>query len=224
MKRKAGILARLVVLGVVVYLGGRLCAQQPVAPPAQPTPTRIGMVNMVEVVKNYKKAQNLEAELRRLQQEWENKLKPFRDQANALKNLKVLELSQTQVTDAGAKELAALQNLTTLDLGHTKVTDEGVKALATLRNLTALDLCGTKVTDVGLKELVGLEGFTTLGLSRTAVTDAACVSPRRNRPQRLGLFFCRGRAGFDVSLGLSGHWAGATAAGIKVTGRNRVSS
>jgi len=84
-KRKAGILARLVVLGVVVYLGGRLCAQQPVAPPAQPTPTRIGMVNMVEVVKNYKKAQNLEAELRRLQQEWENKLKPFRDQANALK-------------------------------------------------------------------------------------------------------------------------------------------
>jgi len=84
-KRKAGILVGLAVLGMVAYLGTRVWAQQP-APPAQAAPTRIGMLNMVEVVKNYKKAQNLEGELRRLQQEWENKLKPFRDQMMALKS------------------------------------------------------------------------------------------------------------------------------------------
>jgi Skp family chaperone for outer membrane proteins len=83
-KRKAGLLAGLVVLSVVAYLESRVRAQQPVQPP-QAAPTRIGMLNMVEVVKNYKKAQNLEGDLRRTQQDWENKLKPFRDQANALK-------------------------------------------------------------------------------------------------------------------------------------------
>jgi Skp family chaperone for outer membrane proteins len=84
-KRKAGALVGLVVLGMATYLGSRGGAQQPAQPAAQPAPTRIGMLNMVEVVKNYKKAQNMESELRRLQQEWENKLKPFRDQMNALK-------------------------------------------------------------------------------------------------------------------------------------------
>jgi Skp family chaperone for outer membrane proteins len=85
-KRKASILVGLVVLGVAAYLGTRVGAQQPAQPAAQqPAPTRIGMLNMVEVVKNYKKAQNMESELRRVQQEWDNKLKPFRDQMNAFK-------------------------------------------------------------------------------------------------------------------------------------------
>jgi len=74
MKTTAGSLAGLVVLGIAAYLGSRVPAEQP-APAA---PTRIAMVNMVEVVKNYKKAQNLEAELHRRQQGWENALKPIR--------------------------------------------------------------------------------------------------------------------------------------------------
>lgn len=83
MKRKIGILAGLAILGTALYVGNHLSAQQPA--PQQPAPTRIGVINLVEVMKNYKKAQNMEGELRRLQQEWENKLKPFRDQMNALR-------------------------------------------------------------------------------------------------------------------------------------------
>jgi Skp family chaperone for outer membrane proteins len=83
-KSKAGILAGLVVLGVAVYLGSRLAAQQPAPAPAPPT--HIGILNMVEVIKGYKKAQNMEANLRQLQTDWENKLKPFRDQMMALQN------------------------------------------------------------------------------------------------------------------------------------------
>ena len=45
-----------------------------------------------------------------------------------LKNLTDLRSDNTQVTDAGLKELAALKNLSTLDLwSGTKVTDAGVE-------------------------------------------------------------------------------------------------
>jgi Skp family chaperone for outer membrane proteins len=60
----------------------RVGAQTPQQPPP---PTRICILNMLEVMKNYKKAQNMELELRRVQTDWENKLKPFRDQANILR-------------------------------------------------------------------------------------------------------------------------------------------
>lgn len=40
-----------------------------------------------------------------------------------------LDLSTTQVTDPGLKDLAGLKSLQTLDLGYTAVTDAGVKAL-----------------------------------------------------------------------------------------------
>ena len=51
------------------------------------------------------------------------------------------------------KELAALKNLRTLDLTFTQVTDAGLKDLAGLKSLRALDLSDTRVTRTGLKEL-----------------------------------------------------------------------
>ena len=64
-----------------------------------------------------------------------------------------LNLSGTQVTDAGLKELAGLKNLHTLNLNFTPVTDAGLKELADLKNLHTLDLSFTAVTDAGLAEL-----------------------------------------------------------------------
>ena len=64
-----------------------------------------------------------------------------------------LNLSGTQVTDAGLKELDGLKNLHTLHLGGTKVTDRGLKELVGLKNLHTLDLSFTAVTDAGLAEL-----------------------------------------------------------------------
>ena len=49
-----------------------------------------------------------------------------------------VDLSRTQVTDAGLKELVALKNLTTLNLGSTQVTDAGLKELAALKQLATL--------------------------------------------------------------------------------------
>lgn len=87
-KRTVGILTGLAALGVMAYFGSFLWAQAPAQPTGQPTAQpagRIGILNMVEVLKNYKKFANTEAQLRQLQQTLEKRLEPYRAQANALK-------------------------------------------------------------------------------------------------------------------------------------------
>ncbi len=51
---------------------------------------------------------------------------------------------------AGLKELKQLQNL---DLSQTQVTDAGLEDLATIKGLTVLRLSRTKVTAAGVGEL-----------------------------------------------------------------------
>jgi internalin A len=82
------------------------------------------------------------------------------------------ELTSSDVTDAGLKELAKLKNLTTLHLAGTEFTDDWLKELAKFKDLTALDLSGTKVTDAGLKELATLNNLTALDVSETRITNA----------------------------------------------------
>jgi hypothetical protein len=65
-----------------------------------------------------------------------------------------LDLSSTQVTDAGLKELSCrLNNLTVLGLWDTQVTDAGLTSLADLKSLTKLVLERTQVTAKGVTEL-----------------------------------------------------------------------
>src|SRR5262249_48678874 len=65
----------------------------------------------------------------------------------------VLDLSGTDVTDAGLKQLAKLKNLTKLDLRDTKVTPEGLKRLAPLKKLTLLRLSEGQMSDANLQVL-----------------------------------------------------------------------
>jgi hypothetical protein len=81
-----------------------------------------------------------------------------------------LDLSRSDVTDAGLKELAGLRNLARLMLVRTPVTDAGLKELRRLNNLTALNLSQTKVTDAGVKELASLKNLATLDVTFTPVT------------------------------------------------------
>jgi WD40 repeat protein len=109
-----------------------------------------------------------------------------------------LFLWQSDIDDAGMKELARLKQLHTLEIGNTKVTDKGLKELAGLPQLQRLslhalfsvsdaglrELDGLKqlrvlnvgnaygVTDRGLKELAAFEQLQTLDLTNTKVTDA----------------------------------------------------
>src|SRR5262249_14284987 len=63
-----------------------------------------------------------------------------------------LSLKNTQVPDAGLKELKGLASLQTFYLGDTQVTEVGLKELKELPSLQTLHLHRTKVTDVGVQE------------------------------------------------------------------------
>jgi Skp family chaperone for outer membrane proteins len=76
--RKIGILAGLVALGVAAYLGSYLRAQQNAANQAQtPLQTRVALINLGQVIKNYQKFKNFEvglkAESEKYQKEFETK-------------------------------------------------------------------------------------------------------------------------------------------------------
>ena len=64
----------------------------------------------------------------------------------AMKNLKVLKLAQTKISDSSIDTLAGLTELETINLYGTQVTNEGVKKLAALPNLKSLYLWDSKVT------------------------------------------------------------------------------
>jgi Leucine-rich repeat (LRR) protein len=83
-----------------------------------------------------------------------------------------LNLSYTDITDLGLKQVAKLQKLTSLDLSSNKITDAGLKEVAKLQKLTSLDLSATKITDAGLKEVAKLQQLTELLLVYTDITDA----------------------------------------------------
>ena len=52
--------------------------------------------------------------------------------------LETLNLSGTEVTDAGMRHLKSLKRLTKLDLSSTKVTTAGARSLESLENLSEL--------------------------------------------------------------------------------------
>ena len=94
-----------------------------------------------------------------------------------------LDLYNTQVTDAGLKELAGLKNLTDLVLVCKQETDAGLKELAGLQNLTYLELYSESVMDAGLKEFAALKNLTSLYLYNTKVTDAGMKELRKALPK-----------------------------------------
>lgn len=94
-----------------------------------------------------------------------------------------LKLWNTQITDAGLKEMAAMKNLTCLDLSETAVTDAGLKELAGLQKLTTLNLKRTKISNAGLKTLAGLRNLVHLDVAFTKVTDAAVDEFRKELPK-----------------------------------------
>jgi len=81
-KRTAGFVAGLATLGVAVYFGSRLWAQQPAAAPQAPPQTRVGLVNTLQVIKNYHKFKTFDDEMRRLAKPFEDNDKKLRDNLN----------------------------------------------------------------------------------------------------------------------------------------------
>ncbi len=100
-----------------------------------------------------------------------------------LQMLQVLDLTHTQITDAGLKHLAPLKKLKQLSLTCTNVTDEALANLAPLTSLERLYVHNNfikdgefvkfvKLTDQGLANLAPLKKLSYLNVSGTGITDA----------------------------------------------------
>lgn len=113
-----------------------------------------------------------------------------------LRNVEILTLLNTNLTDESLAVLVKMNSLRSLKLGSTGITDEGLKCLGNLSNLDALELVGASingdgfgylrslkqleafslfdcpVSDIGLSHLASLPKLSRLTLVGTRITDA----------------------------------------------------
>ena len=88
-----------------------------------------------------------------------------------LTRLAFLDLSSTQVTGAGLRNIAALRDLERLDLAFLKLTDRDITALLELSRITELNLAYSQLTDVGVDLLVeAMPDLERIDLTASAIT------------------------------------------------------
>ncbi|HPC96453.1 MAG TPA: hypothetical protein PLU87_16010 [Sedimentisphaerales bacterium] len=87
-----------------------------------------------------------------------------------LTGLRVLDLSQTNITGAGMKWIAGLQNLRRLTAPN-RMDDAGLAHIAGLPALTGLYLQESRVTNAGLRHLAGLQSLEELALGAGRITN-----------------------------------------------------
>jgi len=87
-------------------------------------------------------------------------------------NVTRVDLSRSEISDAGLEHLKGLAHVRDLVLHDTAVTDAGLEHLKGLTHLRSLYLDDTKVTDTGLQHLQGLTDLEILSLRVTTVGDA----------------------------------------------------
>ena len=98
------------------------------------------------------------------------------------RSLRLLRLAGCDITDAGLAHLQDLNALEVLDLADTRTSDAGVALIRGIGRLRALDLADTRISGQGmlhLRELVDLER---LDLSRTRIGDHD-LDPLRRLPR-----------------------------------------
>ncbi len=91
---------------------------------------------------------------------------------NQFRDLNILDLSLTHITDEGMQEIKTLGGITELNLYFAQyVTDEGVAAIKDWKKLKRLNLQGTKAGDSALEHIAGITTLESLNLGSTLMTD-----------------------------------------------------
>lgn len=93
--------------------------------------------------------------------------------AGLRKQIAILSLAGTRVTDRAIKEIVKIPNLVRLDLQRTGITDAGLKALGEAKppHLRRINLYGTRITDAGLDTLAILPALAEVYVWDTKVTS-----------------------------------------------------
>lgn len=94
-----------------------------------------------------------------------------------LQKLRVIDLTQTQTTDADLKDLSSMPDLQSLSLRFCqKVSDAGVREIAALKKLQVLDLSNCpEITDIGAAKLGSLTQLEDLDISDCFKLTDGCL-------------------------------------------------
>jgi Leucine-rich repeat (LRR) protein len=89
-------------------------------------------------------------------------------------NLKSLDLSDNDLTDAGMVKIAKFSKLVYLSLFYCNITNSGLRQLAGLEDLEVLNLDSRDITDEGLLVLRSLQKLKSLDIFSGRITDTGC--------------------------------------------------
>ena len=106
----------------------------------------------------------------------------FKKLAPVTSQFVTVDLSATKITDQGVAQLAASKNLRLIRLAETGVTDAVIDTLLKIPSLESINLYGTKVTDAGVSKLAALTNLKRLYLWQTAVTPDAIKTLKEKLP------------------------------------------
>lgn len=95
-----------------------------------------------------------------------------------LTGLKVLDISDSNITSRGLFEIRGLEQLERLSLGE-RITNSGMRVVANLKSLKALYLKGCRITDLGLAKICENVSLTELALSGKKLSNEALAHLRK---------------------------------------------
>ncbi len=99
-----------------------------------------------------------------------------------LPKLTTLSLGQTELTDAGFKELGQITQLTSLSLDGSPITETGLAELTRLKALRSLKIMDSKIPEKALAVLSGMKQLTYLGLSEKHIGKAEADALKKALP------------------------------------------
>jgi len=109
------------------------------------------------------------------------------------KQLQILNLADTQITDKSLEELNDNTKLRQVILARTKITNAGLTHLKKNRGIYWLDVSGTGITNEGLIHIGKFENLTRLDLTDTKVTANGIVTHLRSMPKLQKVLLSRGQ-------------------------------
>lgn len=87
-----------------------------------------------------------------------------------LRQVKSVNLTKTNVSDADLVHLSGVDSIVDLQLSDTGITDAGIKHISGLPKLQSLYLSGTQVTAASMPEIAKIKGLTGLAIDNTQVS------------------------------------------------------
>jgi serine/threonine protein kinase len=100
------------------------------------------------------------------------------------KDLSVLNVSETQVTDDGLIQFVSqFSEFSALYLAHDQISDKAMSAIARIKKLQFLDLNHTEITDAGLMRLASITSLKEISLDGSKVTAGGIAKFKRLCPR-----------------------------------------